>query len=421
LHARDREYHRPAILPESLAPLTYRDFALYWVAQLVSNTGTQMEQVATSWLLYRLTDSPALLGLAGLVRFAPILALTLVGGAVADRVGRRKILFVTQLGFTALSLGVGVLVVTGRIQPWHLYLQTVLAATLLAFDAPARQAMFPTLLPRHQLARAVPLNSILRFFGIVLGPAVAGAIIAAVDVTPIYFLNALSFLALVGALAMMHVPGSSDRSDDRAPWARHALEGLHYVRRSAVLSAAIGLLVLLAAFGHSPALLTIYARDVLDVGAPGLGALLSAVGIGSLVGSVALIAARAAAEHTGRLFLISAAAYAASLAAFGFSRVFVVSILASFVLGLSGAGLSALGNTIVQLASPEWLRGRVLSIHILVTRGGDALSAFEAGLAISLLGPTLAVVGSAAALLLSVAAVGARVSSLRAFATRSSA
>jgi MFS family permease len=380
-----------------------------------------MEQVATSWLLYRLTDSPALLGLSGLVRFAPILALTLVGGAVADRVGRRKILYVTQLGFTALSASIGVLVVTGRIQPLHLYVQTVFAATLLAFDAPARQSMFPTLLPRNQLARAVPLNSVLRFVGIVVGPALAGAMIAAVDVTPIYFLNAASFLALVGALAVMRVPGGSSPADEQLSWLRHALEGLRYVRRSAVLSASIGLLVLLAAFGHSPALLTIFARDVLGVGAPGLGALLSAVGVGSLVGSVVLIAARGAAEHTGRLFLVSAGAYAASLAAFGFSRAFAVSIVASFVLGLSGAGLSALGNTIVQLASPEWLRGRVLSIHILVTRGGDALSAFEAGLAITLLGPTLAVVGSAVAVLLAVLAVGARVTSLRAFAARTSA
>ena len=380
-----------------------------------------MEQVATSWLLYRLTDSPALLGLNGLVRFAPILALTLVGGAVADRVGRRKILYVTQIAFTSVSTVTGLLVVTGLIQPWHLYLNTLLAATLLAFDAPARQAMFPTLLPRQQLARAVPLNSIIRFVGIVFGPALAGAIIAAVDVTPIYFLNAASYLALVGALAVMHVPGASSSAEGRLSFVGHALEGLRYVRGSAVLSASIGLLVLLAAFGHSPALLTIFARDVLGVGAPGLGALLSAVGIGSLVGSVLLIAARGAAEHTGRLFLVSAGAYAASLAAFGFSRVFVVSLLASFGLGLSGAGLSALGNTIVQLASPEWLRGRVLSIHILVTRGGDALSAFEAGLAISVLGPTLAVVGSAATVLLAVLAVGARVTSLRAFAARTSA
>jgi MFS family permease len=281
--------------------------------------------------------------------------------------------------------------------------------------------MFPTLLPRHQLARAVPLNSTIRFVGIVFGPALAGAIIAAVDVTPIYFLNAASYLVLIGALAVMRVPAASSSSDTRLSWARHTLEGVHYVRRSAVLSAAICLLVLLAAFGHSPALLTIFARDVLVVGAPGLGALLSAVGVGSLVGSVVLIAARGTAEHTGRLFLVSAAAYAASLAAFGVSRVFVVSLLASFVLGLSGAGLSALGNTIVQLASPEWLRGRVLSIHVLVTRGGDALSAFEAGLAVSLLGPTLAVVGSAAALLLSVVVIGVRVASLRVFAARTSA
>jgi predicted MFS family arabinose efflux permease len=281
--------------------------------------------------------------------------------------------------------------------------------------------MFPTLLPRHQLARAVPLNSIIRFFGIVFGPALAGAIIAAVDVTPIYFVNAASYLALVGALAIMRVPDASSSSDGRGSFVRHTLEGLRYVRGSAVLSACIGLLVLLAGLGHSPALLTIFARDVLEVGAPGLGALLSAVGVGSLVGSVLLIAARGAAEHTGRLFLVSAAVYAVSLAAFGFSRVFVVSLLASFVLGLSGAGLSALGNTIVQLASPEWLRGRVLSIHVLVTRGGDALSAFEAGLAISLLGPTLAVVGSAAALLVSVVAIGARVASLRVFAARTSA
>jgi MFS family permease len=412
-------YHPSAILPASLSPLTYRDFALYWVAQLVSNTGTQMESVATSWLLYRLTDSPALLGLNGLVRFVPILTLTLVGGALADRVGRRRILYVTQLAFAAVSSVTGLLVVTGLVQPWHLYVNTLLAGSLLAFDAPARQSMFPTLLPRHELTRAVPLNSTIRFVAIVAGPALAGAIIAAVDVTPIYFLNAASYLVLVGALSIMRVPSSSS-SGERRSFVHQTLDGLRYVRHSPLLSACIGLLVLLAGFGHSPALLTIFARDVLVVGAPGLGALLSAIGIGSLVGSVLLIGHRGAAEQTGRLFLVSSAAYAASLGVFGGSRVVAVSLVAMFVLGVSAAGLSSLGNTIVQLASPEWLRGRVLSIHILVTRGGDALSAFEAGLAVSLLGPTLAVVGSACLLLIAVVGIGGRVVSLRRFSTSSS-
>lgn len=378
-----------------------------------------MEAVATSWLLYRLTDSPALLGLNGLVRFVPILTLTLVGGALADRIARRRILFVTQAGFALVSTMTGLLVVSGLIQPWHLYLNTLAAGCLLAFDAPARQAMFPTLLPRHQLTRAVPLNSTIRFVAIVAGPALAGAIIAAVDVTPIYFMNAISYLVLIGALAVMRVPSASD-SRERRSYVHQTLEGLRYVRASPLLSACVGLLALLAAFGHSPALLTIYSRDVLSVGATGLGVLLSAVGVGSLVGSVVLIGARGTSEHTGRLFLISSVTYALSLGVFGVSRVFAVSVLATFLLGVSGAGLSALGNTIVQLASPDWLRGRVLSIHILVTRGGDALSAFEAGLVVSLLGPTLGVVCSAGVLLIAVLTIGSRVTSLRGFSVRSS-
>src|SRR2546425_1429561 len=167
-------------LPD-LAPLQHRNYALYWTGQLISQCGTWIELTATTWLLYQLTDSPLLLGLGGLFRALPVFAFALLGGAVADRVERRRLLVVTQSSSVVTALLLGTLVVTGQVAFWHIYLVNVVNAMIAAFDAPGRQSLFPTLVPRGEIQNAITLNSTLFRTSQLVGPAVAGILIARVS------------------------------------------------------------------------------------------------------------------------------------------------------------------------------------------------------------------------------------------------
>src|SRR5678816_857826 len=161
-----------------LAALRYRDFRLFWTGQLISNIGTWMQMTATSWLLYQLTGSPALLGLNGVFRAIPAISLGLIGGTIADRYDRRRMLLWTQVSLGLLALGIGVLDHIGHIQPWHIYTFTFLSASVGAFDGPARQAMFPSLVPRSALPNAVALNSLLWKGSALVGPSLGGVAIS---------------------------------------------------------------------------------------------------------------------------------------------------------------------------------------------------------------------------------------------------
>src|SRR2546422_9725966 len=178
-----------ALIP-GLAPLGHRNYALYWVGQLVSMSGTWIELTATTWLLYQLTDSPFLLGLGGLFRAAPIFAFALIGGTVADRVERRRLLLITQSASVVTSLLLGALVVTGQVVFWHVYVISLINATIAAFDAPGRQSLFPMLVPRPQLQNAITLNAMLFQAGQLVGPAVAGVLIARVTIAAPFFAKA---------------------------------------------------------------------------------------------------------------------------------------------------------------------------------------------------------------------------------------
>src|SRR5712691_10932595 len=175
-------------------------------------SGTWIELTATTWLLYQLTDSPLLLGLGGLFRAAPIFALALIGGTVADRVERRRLLLITQSSSVVTSLVLGALVVSGQVTFWHIYVINLLNATIAAFDAPGRQAMFPTLVPRGQLQNAITLNSVLFRTSTLVGPAVAGLLIARVGTAAPFFVNAVSYFAIIAALLAMRIPRILERT-----------------------------------------------------------------------------------------------------------------------------------------------------------------------------------------------------------------
>ncbi len=406
---------RRLALPRGLAPLGTRNYALYIAGHTVSHTGTAMELTATSWILYELTNSPILLGIGGLARTIPIVVFVLVGGAFADRFPRRRILFATQLSFLLTSASFGLLVLTGLVQPWHIYVFNFLSATINAFDVPARQALFPALVPRDQVAAAVTLNAVGARSGSLIGPAVAGIAIASLGNSVPFFVNAVSYLTLVAALlAMRGVPA---RVPLRTPVPGQVVEGLLFVRQHAILLPLLLLEMAASLFGHSAALLTIFARDVLHAGPEGLGLLRSSVAGGALFGMGALVFGRDI-ERKGLLMLGAGAVYSATLVMFALSTSLWLSLGLLFLLGVANALWSATRNVLAHLASPEAMRGRVMSLVVLVARGMTQLAELQAGAFVAAIGPAAAGLVGGGVVAAAVAVAATRSRPLRAFSAR---
>ena len=400
-------------LPPGLSPLRHRDFALYWVGQCVSQVGTFIEMTATTYLLYAITNSPVLLGLGGLTRAVPILALALYGGALADRVDRKRLLMFTQASQVLTSLLLGTLVVTGTIQFWHIYVIGFVNSTLSAFDAPARNSFYPSLIPRSDFQNAVTLSSVIFRLSTLLGPAIAGVLIATVGPASPFFVNAASYFALIGALLLIRTKslvatGSGD-SMRSAMWG-----GLQFARRSPVLPLILGTEAILSLFGHNSALVTIFARDVLHVGPEGLGLLLSSVGAGAIVGTIILVGTGEL-RQKGAIMIAAGILYAAALVAFSVSTSFALSIAVLFVLGIADSFWGAMRNTIIQLAATDAFRGRITSLVTFTSRGLTNTGQIETGAMVAVAGPPLAAAINGLVIGVAVIAIGLRSARLRRF------
>ena len=356
-----------------VAPLAHRNYALYWTGQLVSMSGTWIELTATTWLLYQLTDSPLLLGLGGIFRATPIFAFALLGGTIADRVERRRLLL-----FTQTSLVLGTLVLTGHIAFWHIYVISFINATIAAFDAPSRQALFPTLIPRGQLQNAVTLNSMLFQSSNLVGPAVAGILIARAGPAWPFFVNAASYFAIIGGLLAMRIPRVTGVA--RGSIRGELVGGLRYVRASTILPLVLAIEASLSVFGHNQALITIFARDVLGSNAEGLGLLLSSIAFGAIVGMVMLVVVGDV-RRKGAFMLASGALYALTLLLFAWSRSFPLSMAILAVLGFADATWGTMRSAIAQLAAEDAYRGRVMSFILIVARGLTNASQLQTGAA----------------------------------------
>jgi predicted MFS family arabinose efflux permease len=365
------------------------------VGQLVSMSGTWIELTATSWLLYQLTDSPFLLGLNGVFRAAPIFAFALIGGTVADRVERRRLLLITQSASVVTSLALGILVVTGHVMFWHVYAISLVNATIAAFDAPGRQSLFPMLIPRGQLQNAITLNAMLFQTGQLVGPAIAGVLIARVGIAAPFFVNAASYFAIIGGLLAMRIPPITARPL-RGSIRSELVGGLRYVRANTVLPLVLAMEATFSIFGHNQALMTIFARDVLGAGPEGLGLLLSSVGAGAIAGMVVLILVGDL-RRKGAFMLASGGMYAAALLVFAWSRSFPLSIAVLGVLGFADATWGALRNAIAQIVAEDAYRGRVMSLILIAARGLTSASQVQTGVATALFGaPGAATIGAVA-------------------------
>ena len=400
-------------LPPGLSPLRHRDFALYWVGQCVSQVGTFIEMTATTYLLYAITNSPVLLGLGGLTRAVPILALALYGGALADRVDRKRLLMFTQASQILTSLLLGTLVVTGTIQFWHIYVIGFVNSTLSAFDAPARNSFYPSLIPRSDFQNSVTLSSVIFRLSTLLGPAIAGVLIATVGPASPFFVNAASYFGLIGALRLIRtkslVSARSGASMRSAMWG-----GLQFARRSPVLPLILGTEAILSLFGHNSALVTIFARDVLHVGPEGLGLLLSAVGAGAIIGTIILVGTGEL-RRKGAIMITAGILYAAALVAFSVSTSFALSVAVLFVLGIADSFWGAMRNTIIQLAATDAFRGRITSLVTFTSRGLTNAGQIETGAIVAVAGPPLAAAINGLVIGVAVVTIGLRSARLRRF------
>ena len=388
----------------SFSALRHRDFRLLWIGQLISVTGSQMQIVAINWHVYLLTKSPLALGGVGLVRVLPIIVCSLAGGVVADALDRKRLMLVTQavmLGSAALLAG---LTASGLTSVWPIYLLTAIASAALAFDNPARQAMLPTLVPQRDFRNAVSLGILVFNSAMIVGPALAGLLLKVRGPALIYGLNAASFVAVIIALLLMR---PSRRDETAAPLTAMNLaalrEGLRFVWRTPIIVQTMMLDFIATFFASATALLPIYAAEILKVGAGGLGLLAAAPGAGSIVSGLAL-ARVGVMRRQGKTVLISVAIFGAATVVFALSRWFWLSLLMLAVTGAADTVSTVLRQTIRQLVTPDYLRGRMTSVNMIFFMGGPQLGEFEAGAVAALIGATLSVLTGGVGCLIAVAA-----------------
>ena len=377
-----------------LQALRSRNYVLYLFGHFTSQTGAWVEQTAVSWILYELTGSAVLLGLAGLARAAPTIALALIGGAVADRLPRRAMLYCTESIMLATSLAIGLFAWSGRLEYWHLYVLSFVNGTLSAFSVPARQALFAGLVPRSAMQSAVTFNAVAVRCGVLIGPSIGGAALAYGSYALPFWINAASFVGMLAALAAMRLsPMPTQESAPSTLW-QGMKEGLQFVWEHAPLRVALALEVVSGLFGHNITLITIIAKDVLGTDAQGLGWLLSALGAGGMCAMLFMVLAQLT-RHMP-VILYAGAVYCVLLAAFALSPWLAVSTALLFLLGTCDGIWGVNRNTLAQMLVPDALRGRVMSVVVLTTRGSAPLGRLQAGFVADIIGaPAATLVGAA--------------------------
>ena len=385
-----------------------------------------MQWVAVDWHIYVLTGSPLALGLVGLCRVIPIVIFSLWGGVVADRSDRRRVMLATQGAMLLVALVLGAATRSGFDSVALLYLLTAASAAASAFDNPARQALIPRLVPRVELPGALTLNLTMFHGAMIVGPALAGLLLATVaggetrGIAWLYLVNAVSFLGTLGALLTLRtstVPEGDAASRERPVAALQA--GLRFVFGSPILVWTMVLDFVATLFSAALSLLPIFADQILGVGASGFGWLRSAPAIGAVTGAF-FTTAFPLPRKQGKIFLWAVAVYGASTVVFGLSRSFALTFAALAVGGLADLISTVVRQTVRQLITPDGLRGRMTSVNMLFFMGGPQLGELEAGLVASLfataaLGATVSVVSGGVLTVLVTAWVAARSPVVRRF------
>ena len=359
--------------------LRHRDFRLFWSGQMVSLMGTWMQTVAQGWLMHRLTDSPAMLGLLGFAQFVPSTIFSLFAGVLADRVDKRKLILTTQVLATIQALTMALVVTLGIVQPWMILALALMLGTINAFDLPGRQAYFIELVGRDDLPNAIALNSAAFNIARVTGPAVAGILVGWLGEQACFWANAVSFIPVLTTLTMIrtHAPGTGVGT------VRETLEKLgEGVRYAFDVTPIRNLLVLLgfaAGLGFQyTTLLPVYARDVLHVGPREFGLMVSAFGLGSLMAAIAMTR-RMDRWALRRSLLVGLIASGIGMGIFAWSRSLPLTLMMGLMAGFGLITYVATTNMLLQLTTEDRFRGRVMSLYTFMFVGTSPFGALMCG------------------------------------------
>ena len=368
--------------------LRHRDFRLLGTATLISIIGTQMQNVGIDWHIYVLTHSPLALGAVGLVRVVPLIAFSMWGGIVADRHDRKRVQFTTQAIMATIAVLLGIATWMGRDAVWLVYLLTALTAATNAFDAPARQALVPRLVSKEDLPGALSLNLTIMYVAMITGPALAGIVIGASGgraahsthgLAPLYFANALSFVAVLVALLSLQASGKPDpAANQREGWMASLHAGWRFLFSRPIILWTMALDFLATLFSGAISLLPIVADQVLHVGATGYGWLRAAPGAGALLASV-FTSVHPLPRRQGPLLLWSIAAYGAATVVYGFSHNLYLTVVALAFTGAADLVSTVIRATIRQVLTPDELRERITAFNMIFFIGGPQLGEMEAG------------------------------------------
>ena len=369
---------RPSRLNLMLRSLRHRNFQLFFSGQLISLIGTWMQTVAESWLVYRLTGSSLLLGSVAFASQIPVFLFASIGGTIADRHNRHRIVIATQSCAMVLAAIYAWLTLTNRIQVWQIFVLAALLGVVNAFDIPGRQAFIVDMVGREDLMNAIALNSSMFNGARVIGPAVAGILVAKIGEGWCFAANSISYIAVLTGLLLMRVP-RFEPPPTRKSAVENMIEGFRFVKQTSPIKTLLLMLGLVSLVGMPYAvLMPIFADQILHGGARGLGMLMGSTGVGALIGALTL-AAKQGLKGLGKWVATTSMCFGVALIAFSWSRTLWLSMLLLVPVGFMLMVQMASSNTLIQSMVPDQLRGRVMAVYSMMFMGMAPFGAFFAG------------------------------------------
>jgi len=365
-------------LSATLRALRHRNFQLFFSGQLISLIGTWMQSVAQAWLVYRLTGSSLLLGAAGFASQIPVFLVAPLGGIVADRHNRQRVVIGTQISSMILAGVLATLTLSGVVQVWEIFVLAALLGVVNAFDIPGRQSFLVDMVGKEDLMNAIALNSSMFNGARIIGPAIAGILVAKIGEGWCFFANSVSYIAVIVGLLLMKIDRPGYRAGEGSPL-EHIIEGFRFVRRTAPIRAILVLLglVSLVAMPYT-VLMPVFAHEILHSGARGLGILMGATGVGALLGALTL-ATRTGVFGLGRWVAFSCGGFGVSLVLFSWSRNFWLSTALLLPVGFCMMLQMSSSNTLIQSMVPDQLRGRVMAVYSMMFMGMAPFGALFGG------------------------------------------
>jgi MFS family permease len=377
---------------ERFSALSFRDFRLFWFGQLVSLSGTWMQSVAQGWLVYSLTKSPFYLGLVAAASAFPILLFTLLGGVIADRFPKRNLLLITQGLSIIPAILLGILTSMGIATVWHVAVLAFFLGTINAIDIPTRQSFLAEMVGKGHIVNAIALNSAAFNGARIIGPMIAGLTISYLGIPACFFLNAVSFVAVIAALSRIKIKGDIKVRHEGV--LSDVMKGFTFIRGSREIMHVMILITVFSLVGLPYiSLLPVFAAEVFQSGAKGFGFLVGASGIGALTAALA-IASRGDIRNKTRFMSLAGLCFSIALFVFSLSKIFIISLIAIMFGGLGMVSYLATANSYIQVSVPDELRGRVMSVYSFVFLGTVPIGNSIMGIIADKAGTTNAVTGA---------------------------